>query len=210
MSRGGSLYNWLVGLRFSGLVLTGWSAGLGPVTNSLKEENPSGCHQHLFPQEEVPVASWLWETSPRSVNESTWISLKLLYYLFTGLEVCETLCVPFKSTISVSYTHLALLHANPAGLQNQMFGGSSSQYRTPGWRSQCWSWPPSCFGRTTAILTIFLLVGCLPGSGCRVGCLTYIVSLPLLPVSSWFLLYKFSCRKSFLLVSRLFSLIAVW
>ena len=42
-------------------------------------------------------------------------------------------------------------------------------------------------------MIIFLLVGHQPGS---VG-LDYTVSLPLLPIWLWFLLYTFSCRRSF-------------
>lgn len=39
--------------------------------------------------------------------------------------------------------------------------------------------------------------------------LDYIMTLPLLPVSLWFLLYIFSCRKSFLVGSIFFSLIVI-
>ena len=59
------------------------------------------------------------------------------------------------------------------------------------------------FGRTSAIVIILPFVGHLPRG---VG-LDQTASLLPLPMPLWFLLYIFSCRKSFLLVFRLFSLI---
>ena len=47
-----------------------------------------------------------------------------------GLGTCEILQLPFKSEVSVSCAPIALLYASSVGLQNQMFGGSPSQYRT--------------------------------------------------------------------------------
>ena len=40
-----------------------------------------------------------------------------------GLGVCEILCVPFKSGVSISHSLLALLKVSPTGLQSQTFWG---------------------------------------------------------------------------------------
>ena len=63
----------------------------------------------------------------------------------------------------------------------------------PGWGAWWGLKTPHSLRRTSAIVIILPFVG-LPPRG--VG-LDYTVSLPLLPVSLWFLLYIFCCRKSF-------------
>ena len=87
-----------------------------------------------------------------------------------------------------------------SGLQSQMFWGlvfllQDSELGGPMWGSK-----PS-FEKTSAIGITLLFVGCLA----RDVDLDYTSSLPLLPVSLWFLPYVFGCREGFLLVFRLFS-----
>ena len=91
-------------------------------------------------------------------------------------------CVRFYTcpliAVSISYSPPALLNISPGGFQSQMFWG-----------------------------LIFLVQG--PGLGSPMqGSLSPFAPwgvLPLLPISLWFLCFIFSCRKSFLLVSWLFS-----
>ena len=98
-----------------------------------------------------------------------------------GLGVCEILCAPFKGGVSLSYSPLALLYSSPAGLQSHMFWGVVFPVQD------------LRLGRTSAIVILFPFVGCLPGS---VG-LDYTMSVSLLPISLWFLLYIFSCGNLF-------------
>ena len=69
-----------------------------------------------------------------------------------------------------------------------------------GWRLQSGTQTLGFLGRTSSIVIILLLVGC-PFKG--IG-LDYVVTLPLLSVSLWFLLYIFSYTRSFLVGSSLF------
>ena len=59
----------------------------------------------------------------------------------------------------------------------------------------------SLLGENSANVIILLFVGCLSR---EVG-LDYIMSLPLLPISLYFVFHIFSCRKSFMLVFRSFA-----
>lgn len=162
-----------------------------------------------FPRKS-PSGLWLWETSPKISKWGYLVSIKLLYYLFTGLGVCETLCL-LKAQNLISWSKLQLfLYASPCWPSEPDVWVHLPSIGPPVWNPSDPVLDPSCFRRTTAIKAIFLLVGCLPGRVQGGVSLPYIVSLPLLPVScDGFLLYRFSCRKSFLLVSKLFSLIAV-
>ena len=100
-----------------------------------------------------------------------------------------------RNRISVSYDLLALLCISPGGFQSQRVLGVVFPVQDPpgtqrGAQASC------SLGRNCAIVIIFLFVVYLP----KGMDLHYIASLFLLPISLWFLLYIFSCRKSFLLV----------
>lgn len=79
-----------------------------------------------------------------------------------GIGVCEVLCTPFKSRVCVSYSPLTVLYLSPVHFKATCFEGVIFQHRT------------ARLGRTSAIVIVFLFVGCLPGS---VG-LDYTVSAP--------------------------------
>ena len=116
-----------------------------------------------------------------------------------GLGVCEILCVPSKSGISISYSPLALLKVCPTGLQSQIFWGLIFPvHSSQGWGDQCGAQTPPSLGTTSIIVIILLFVG-LPPRSMGLDCT---VSSPLLPIFLWFFLYIFSCRQSFLLVFR--------
>ena len=68
----------------------------------------------------------------------------------------------------------------------------------PGKGVQCGTWTTCSLGRNSAIVIIPPLVSLDMN-------LDYTLSLTLLPISLWFLLYIFSCRRSFLLVLWSFS-----
>lgn len=79
-----------------------------------------------------------------------------------GFRVCEVLCAPFKSGVCVSYSPLTVLYLSPVPFKATCFEGVIFQLRT------------ARLGRTSAIVIVFLFVGCLPGS----GGLDYTVSAP--------------------------------
>ena len=109
------------------------------------------------------------------------------------------------SSPSFSLSLSLLLYASPTGLQSQTFWELTClpSEEHPGWRTQCGAWTPQSLRRASAIVIILLFVGHLP-----MGVdLDYTVSLALLVILWWFLLYIFSCGKSFTLVFRSLSLI---
>ena len=118
-----------------------------------------------------------------------------------GIGGCEILCAPFKSGVSTSYNPPALKNASPTCLKARLSGGHLSGAGPTGWGAQCGAQTPLSLRGISAMVIILPFVGHLP----RVTGLDYTVCLPLLPLSLWFLLYIFSCRKSFLLVFRSFS-----
>lgn len=106
-------------------------------------------------------------------------------------------CEPLRVEL-LSYNPLTL--PKTSGLQSQMFWElvfplQDSELGDPMWGSK-----PS-FEKTSAVGITLLFVDCLAGD----VDLDYTSSLPLLPISLWFLPYVFGCRESFLLVFRLFS-----
>ena len=145
----------------------------------------------------------LWEALQDLQVSLSQATFKLLSV--RDLGTCEILHAPFKSRVYVSCSPLALPYASPTGLQSQHSGGLSSQCRTPGLRSLIWGPELSLLGENPCSCDYTLVCG-MPTGG--VG-LDYTVSPPLLPVSLWFLLYIFSCEKSFLLVFRSVSSIVI-
>ena len=118
------------------------------------------------------------------------------------LKVCE-ICVHLLRVKSLFPTALWFSHTQAIlAFKARPSESSSSWHRTPRLESPMWGSGPLLLGRTPAIVIILPFVGCLPG-GMGLDCT---VSLSLLPISLWFLLYIFSCGKSFLLVLRSFSL----
>ena len=174
-------------------------------TSVLMVENApqNGCHQHLCPQGESPLPPVSWEGSLRSASDSDPVSFQITASVL-GFRTCEIMHTPIKSKVSVSCNSLAFLHTSPAGFQSQIFRGLIFPVQDP------WAGKPSVgpqtscsLRRTSAIVIIFLLVGHLSRG---VG-LDYAKSLSLIPISLLFLLYTFSCGKSFLLIFKSFMLI---
>lgn len=115
-----------------------------------------------------------------------------------GSGAHKILCMPFKSEVSISYSPLGVLKLSPTGLKSQLFWGLSSQCRSP---------------RPGMGLRILTPVGeplyydyypvCPRSATSGYGTWLYYK-----PISSyvllWFLLYVFSCWKSFLVGFSLF------
>lgn len=111
--------------------------------------------------------------------------------------------MPCKSRVSVPYSPLALLHTSPLkdDLQSQIFGGHIFPVQDTLDGEPNTGFDASLLGENSANVIILLFVGCLSR---EVG-LDYIMSLPLLPISLYFVFHIFSCRKSFMLVFRSFA-----
>ena len=58
-----------------------------------------------------------------------------------GLRVCEILCVPFKSRVSISHHPLAPLKVSSTGFQSQMLWGLKFLLQNP-----MWAWIPLFLG----------------------------------------------------------------
>ena len=137
--------------------------------------------------------------SPRSAGGSDPGSFQITASALSP-GVCEILCVPFESGVSISHSPLPLLKVSPTDLQSQMWG-LLSQCKTQAWRAGCGPWTPCSLRRTYSIVVVLPPVVCLPGD---MG-FYYTMSPPLVPIFLWFLLYFFSCRRSFLLFFQFFS-----
>ena len=140
-----------------------------------------------------PTASCLCR---RLSKISKWVWARLLWTscLSAGTRACETLHVPFKSKVFVSYSPPALPNVSPAGVQSLTFWGLIF----PMLRLLCLD--PLLLGRTSAFVISLSFVGHRPGD----------MAGPIFaaPTSSfWFLLYIFNCGKFFLLIFRLFSVV---
>ena len=162
----------------------------------------NGCCQHLCPQSEPQLPPASPGGSPRLASGSDSGSFQITASAL-GPGACEILCAPFKSGVyfpqpSSSPESKLCWPSKPNVLGAHLPGAG-----LPGWGAQCGAQTLCSLGRTSAIVIIFCCVGHLPG-GMGLDCTT---SPLLLPVSLWFLFYIFSCRRSFLLVFRSFSLI---
>ena len=89
----------------------------------------NGCCQCLCPQDELQLPPASPGDSPRSAGRSDPGSFQITAALHPG--VCEILCEPFKSGVSISHSPLSLPKVIPTGLQSQTSGGLSSWCRTP-------------------------------------------------------------------------------
>ena len=150
-----------------------------------------------------PMLPVLPEDSPRSAGRSDSGSFQIIPSAL-GTRICEILHVSFKSRVSISHSPLRLPKQAPLPFKAKCSGSLSSWHRTHRLASLKWSSDPSILGEN--------LCNCSPspfhGSPTRMV-LDYIISPPVLPVSSWFLLYVFSCQRSFLVGPQHFSLTVV-
>ena len=113
------------------------------------------------------------------------------------------LCIrPIRAESLFPTALLALLYASPGCPSKPDVLGAHLPSAGPlSWGAQYRAQMLCSLGRTSAIVIILLSVGRLTR---EVG-LDYTMSPPLLPISLWFLIYIFSCGKSFMLVFRSFS-----
>ena len=140
---------------------------------------------------------WATRSNPSSFHITASMMGCGVWGIFYGL---------FKSWVFVFYRPLALLYASPASLQCQMFCRLVFPLKGPWARRPKVGLAPLIPWREPLLLLIILpFVGHLSGG---MG-LEYTISLPLLPILLWFLLYIISYGKSFLLVFRYLSLIVV-
>lgn len=157
------------------------------------EAPKSGCCQDLCTQGDLqppPTPASLGE-SLRPSGRSGQPPIKLL--LLPWVLVCvRFLCVSFGGEAFVPLNHL--------GFRAKYSGSLSSWCRTPG---LMWGSDP--------LFLVKNLCHCDHPPGCGLPSrgmdLDYTVSLSLLPISLWFLLHIFGCRKSFLLFFNSFPLI---
>ena len=118
-----------------------------------------------------------------------------------GPSLCEILCAPFESRVSISYSPLALRKVSPTGLQSPMFWKLFFLVQDPQAGKPNVGSYPSVLRENFCNCNYPPFVGRPPkGMG-----LDSTLSPPLLHIFLWFLLYIFSCRRSFLLVFRSFS-----
>ena len=142
---------------------------------------PNGSHQCLCPQGELQLLSDSLGDCPRLAGRSDPGSFQITASAL-GHRACETLCVPFKSWVSISYSPVGLPKVNPTGFQSQMLWGFTClvQDSWAGQKSQCGPQTSHSFGRTSAVVIIHLFVDHLPGDNMGLDC---IPTPPLLPIS---------------------------
>ena len=174
-------------------------------TNVLVVEQapPNGYHQCLCSQGKLHLPPASLEGSPKSAGGSDPGSFQITASVL-GLGAAEILCAPFKSGGSISYSPLALPKLSSTGLQSQCSEASSSWCRTLRLENPMWVSEPSLLGENLCNCNYPPVLG----SPTQSMDLDSTASPPLLPILLWFLLYIFSCRRSFLLVVQSFSLIA--
>ena len=150
-----------------------------------------------YPQGELHLPTASLRGSPRSAGGSHPGSFQITASAL-GLRVCEILCAPFKNRVY-------FLQPSGSPESKPHWPSESNVLRAylpstwpPGWGAQCGAQIPWDLGRSCAIVTILQFVDYSP-----VGVSLYdLLSLPLLPILSYFLLYILSCRRSFLLVFK--------
>ena len=149
----------------------------------------------------VPFASSPSGGSPKSASGCNSDSFQVTAAAL-GLGICESLHVPFRNRVSVSYSPPALLYTNPASLQSQTFWGLVFLVQYPRLGSPMWGLNPLApWVEFLQLWLSSLFVGHLPRG---VG-VDYSASLSLPPILLWFLLYIFKCGRSLLPVFSLFS-----
>ena len=165
-------------------------------------DSKNGCHLYLCPHGELQLPPAYLGNSPRLTGRFDPGSYQITASAL-GPRVCEILSVPFKSEVSISPSPLGPSKVSPADLRIQMFWGLVFLIQDPcagepnvGLRSLT---PMFLLWENLCNVIILQFVSCPPGD---MG-LDYIASLPFLLISRWFLLYVFSCRRSFLVDSCL-------
>ena len=122
--------------------------------------------------------------------------LLLLPWILESVELCE----PFKNEVSISPQSSDSPKSKPPWLSNSnVLEAHLPCIGALGWGDHCGAQTTHSLGRI-----ILPFVGRLLGD----ISLDYIASLPLPSILLWFVLYIFTCRRSFPLVFMLFSLIA--
>ena len=139
-------------------------------------------------------------SSPRSASGFGPSSFQIMASAL-GLGACEILCVPFKSRFSISHNPIALPKLSPTSLQNQTFWGLVLRLQ-----SLMWGLNPLLLGENLCSCNYPPICG---SPTWVYGSWLYCMSAPptCLIVLFLFFLYIFSCRRSFLLGFRSFSLI---
>ena len=150
----------------------------------------------------VPIASCLSRRFSISTGGSDQSSFQTTASAL-GLRVCEILYVSFKSEIYFPQPSGSPQSKPCWPSKLNVLGACLPGTGPPGWGPWCGAQTPSSLGRTSTVGIILPFMGHHPGG---LG-LDYTASPPLLPVSLWFLLYIFGCRRSFLLVFGSFSLV---
>ena len=151
----------------------------------------------MCPQGEPHLSLVSLEGSPRSAGELTQAPFK--FPLVPWVPECEILYVPFKSGVCFPQPYWSP-ESKPHWLKPNVLRAHSPSAGPSGWHPKQ-VWTLYLLGRTSAIVIILSSVSRLPAD---VG-LDYTMTPPLLPISLC-LLYIFSCRRSSLLIFRLFSL----
>ena len=116
-----------------------------------------------------------------------------------GPGTCEILNVPFKGEASIPPCPVRLLQLSPTGLQRQMLWELIFPVVDP-WAEEPDRADNSLLWENCHNIIIIQFVSHPLGD----MEFDYITNLPFLPISLWFLLYAFSCRRSFLVVSFFF------
>ena len=80
------------------------------------------CHHCLCPQGELQLLPTSLEESSRSAGRSDSGAYEITAWSWYP-RVCEILCAPFKSEVSISSNSLGLSKVSPTGLQSQMLWG---------------------------------------------------------------------------------------
>ena len=121
-----------------------------------------------------------------------------------GPRACEILYVPFKSEVSYFPQPSGSCESQSHWYSKLDVLGACLVQDPWSWGAQCGAQTCCSLWRTSAIVIILLLVNCpLKGMGSDYMGSDYTATLPLLPISLWFFLCIFSCRRSFLLDSGL-------
>ena len=145
----------------------------------------------------VPVASCL---SRRLSKIIKWMWPKLLSndcFRAVSWRIWNFMCTLWEQSLSSS----TVCKQASLAFKARCSGAHLPSAGPLGWGAQCGAWTLHSLGRTSGTVIILLFVGHRLGG---VG-LHYIVSLLLLLISLWFLLYTLSCEKSSLLVFGWFS-----
>ena len=157
---------------------------------------PSAYCQCLYPQGEVQLPPPSLGGSPRSAAASDPGCFQIIASAL-GPGACEILYAPLRVE-STSHGPLTLPKLSPASSQGQWLWGLIFLVQTPGLRSLMQGSELSLLWENLYTVVIHHFVGCPPGFW------DFIKDLPFLPVSVWFLLYVFNCRRSLLVGSGLF------